>query len=75
MTGFNMGLPGNGAANALAGRSVPVEEAQYLSRMAVAFEQRTANLIAWHGFVSAQGDLPDETALLAKQIEARLPLS
>ncbi|WP_413600813.1 hypothetical protein [Curtobacterium sp. Curtsp57] len=35
-------------------------------------EQRVANLIAWHGYVAAQGDLPDIEAELAQQIEEAL---
>jgi hypothetical protein len=35
-------------------------------------EQRVANLIAWHGYVAAQGDLPDTAAELAQQIEEAL---
>ena len=35
-------------------------------------EQRVANLIAWHGYVAAQGDLPDTEAELAQQIEEAL---
>lgn len=35
-------------------------------------EQRIANLIAWHGYVAAQGDLPDTEAELAQQIEEAL---
>lgn len=42
--------------------------------MALAFEQRTANLIAWHAFIDAQGDLPDHTAEISKQIQERLGL-
>ena len=72
---LNLGLPGNSIAEYIAREgTLPVEQGHYMSRMALAFEVRTQNLIAWHAYVSAQGDLPDESAALAKQIEARLPV-
>ena len=71
----NFGMPGNNIIDqALVGKSVPGVEGQFLATIALAFETRTANLIAWHAYVSAQGDLPDETARLAQLIESRLPL-
>lgn len=44
---FNLNLPGNSAADRIASLGMlPAPEAQYLATVALAFEQRTANLIA-----------------------------
>jgi hypothetical protein len=55
-------------------RLVLANQAQAQATLALAFEQRTANLIAWHAFVERQGDLPDETADLAARILERMGL-
>lgn len=47
MSGYNMGMPGNPHIDALCGRTLPTIEAQYHALLAAAFEQRTANLIAY----------------------------
>jgi hypothetical protein len=44
MTGYNMGMPGNTHVDAVLGQPLTVEA---LATLAAAFEQRTANLIAY----------------------------
>jgi hypothetical protein len=76
---MNIGLPGNTAADALSGRDVPITEALYLATMALAFEQRTANLIAMdrhyneaflRDALTDQGT--EDWKAVGKQIEARM---
>ena len=50
-------------------------QAQVHATLAVAAEQRTANLIAWYALADAAGDMPDEAADLARQVNSRLGLT
>lgn len=48
MAVYNLGMPGNTHVDQLIERgTIPVSEGTYLATMALAFEQHTANLIAY----------------------------